>query len=296
MTAAADSTLEFIRIFNAPRELVFSVWTQPEHVLNWWGPTGFSNTMYEMEVKPGGIWRFMMHGPNGVDYPNRIVFLEVVKPEKLVYKHGPDSDDDAGFFDVTVLFEALENKTKLTMRMQFKTKEELDMVVKRSGAMEGNKQTMDKLEKYLEDLDTSDREIVSTRVFNAPIDRVYQAWTNPKHLAKWWGPKGFTNTFHEFDLRTDGVWAFVMHSPDGHHYPNRSIFVEIVTNEKIVFDHISSHPFRVVATFEDLKDRTKVTFRMIHPSAEECEQMKVFVVPANEENFDRLEIELTQMN
>ncbi len=86
---------------------------------------------------------------------------------------------------------------------------------------------------------SSDREIVSTRVFDAPRERVFQAWTDPEHLARWWGPKGFTNTFHEFDPRPGGVWGFVMHGPDGVDYKNRSVFVEIVKPERIVFDHVS---------------------------------------------------------
>jgi uncharacterized protein YndB with AHSA1/START domain len=296
MTSTKDRELLFTRLFNFPRELVFEVWTQPEHVAKWWGPTGFTNTIYEMEVKPNGVWRFMMHGPDGVDYPNRIIFSEVVKPEKLVFKHRPDSDDDAGFFDVTVLFEEVENKTKITMQMLFKTKEERDLVVEKYGAVEGNKQTMDRLEEFLAKMDTSDREIVSTRVFNAPVARVFEAWTNPSYLAKWWGPKGFTNTFHVFDLRPDGAWDFTMHAPDEKNYPNRSIFVEIVPNKRIVFDHISSHKFRVITTFEEQNQATKVTFRMIHISAEACEKVKFFVIPSNEENFDRLEVQLLQMS
>jgi uncharacterized protein YndB with AHSA1/START domain len=141
----------------------------------------------------------------------------------------------------------------------------------------------------------ADREIVSMRIVGAPRELVFEAWTNPIHLARWWGPKGFTNTFHEFDLRPGGVWEFVMHSPDGTDYENRSIFVEIVKPERIVFDHVSDHKFRVIATFDDLACETKITYRMIHETIEECEHVRQLVVPANEENFDRLEAELARM-
>jgi uncharacterized protein YndB with AHSA1/START domain len=75
------------------------MWTDPNHVAQWWGPKGFTNTIHEMDVRPGGVWRFVMHGPDGVDYQNKIVFIEVVKPERLVYDHvsGPK-------FHVTVTF------------------------------------------------------------------------------------------------------------------------------------------------------------------------------------------------
>lgn len=145
-----ERELSFKRVFNAPRELVFKVWTEPEHVVVWWGPTGFTNTIHNMEVKPGGEWNFIMHGPDGTDYPNRIIYRKVVKPELLEFWHGSDNENDPGSFDVTVNFaEVAGNKTEITMRMVFKSKELRDMIVEKAGAIEGNKQTMDKLEAYL---------------------------------------------------------------------------------------------------------------------------------------------------
>jgi uncharacterized protein YndB with AHSA1/START domain len=151
-TDTTDRELVFKRTFNAPRELVFEVWTNPNHVVHWWGPTGFTNTIHEMNVKPGGIWRFIMHGPDGTDYPNKIVFKEVVKPSLLTYDHGWDVEDfsnDPRKFEVTVNFEAKGKNTELTMKMVFKTKEARNQVVEKHGAIEGHKQTMDRLEEYL---------------------------------------------------------------------------------------------------------------------------------------------------
>ena len=89
-------------------------------------------------------------------------------------------------------------------------------------------------------------EIVSTRVFAAPRGLVFEAFSNPDHLKHWWGPKGFTNTFSEFDLRPGGAWRFVMHGPDGVDYQNASDFVEVVKPERIVFQHLRPmHRFRV---------------------------------------------------
>ena len=93
----------------------------------------------------------------------------------------------------------------------------------------------------------ADLQIVSTRVFDFPRDLVFRAWTEPVHLAHWWGPKGFTNSFHEFDLRPGGNWRFAMHGPDGVDYKNHSVFVEIVAPERIVFDHVSGPHYRVTA-------------------------------------------------
>ena len=137
-------------------------------------------------------------------------------------------------------------------------------------------------------IDTSDREIVSIRVFDFPRERVFEAWTDPVLLAQWWGPKGFTNTFHVFESKAGGTWSFIMHGPDGTNYKNESIFVE-VSPDRIVFDHVSAPHFRVTATFEDLGGRTQVTFRMLFNSAAECDRLRALCVPSNEENFDRLE-------
>ena len=137
------------RLINAPRELVWEAWTQPEHVVHWWGPEGFTNTIHEMEVKPGGIWRFMMHGPNGMDFPNKIVFNEVKKPERLVYTHSSDDENDPKAFQTTVTFEQQGDKTNLTMRALFATAEERDKVVEDFGALEGGKQTLTKLDAYI---------------------------------------------------------------------------------------------------------------------------------------------------
>jgi len=138
--------------------------------------------------------------------------------------------------------------------------------------------------------DASGREIVSARVLNAPRERVFAAWTEPAQLARWWGPKGFRNTFHEFDLRPGGVWRFTMHGPDGVDYPNKSVFVEIVRPERIVFQHLEPiHTFRATASFSKQNGKTKVVFRMLFATAAECDKVKGFVVEGNEQNFDRLE-------
>lgn len=147
-TNTSERELVMTRVINAPRELVFTVWTDPKHIVHWWGPNGFTNTIHEMTVKPGGTFLLTMHGPDGTDYPNKIVYDQVVKPEKLTWSHGSDNEDDPGRFNVTVTFEAQGQKTLITMRMVFLTKEAKDMVIEKHGAIEGNNQTMNRLEEY----------------------------------------------------------------------------------------------------------------------------------------------------
>ena len=139
----------------------------------------------------------------------------------------------------------------------------------------------------------SDREIVSRRVLNFPRELVWKAWTDPRHLANWWGPKGFTNTFHAFNLKPGGIWSFVMHGPGGKDYKNESVFIEIVKPERIIFRHLKPvHEFQVTAAFVDHGDKTEVVFCMLFESAAECAQVKSYVPQANEQNFDKLEKEL----
>jgi uncharacterized protein YndB with AHSA1/START domain len=154
-TGTEDREIVIRRLLNAPRELVYKVWTEAEHLAQWWGPNGFTITTNKLEVKPGGEWNVTMHGPDGTDYPNRIIFSEVVKPERLVYTHDSGIEDDPQQFFVTITFEAVEeNKTMLTMYSLFKTAAARDYVVKEHGAIEGGNQTVNRLAEHLATLVT----------------------------------------------------------------------------------------------------------------------------------------------
>jgi uncharacterized protein YndB with AHSA1/START domain len=127
----------------------------------------------------------------------------------------------------------------------------------------------------------SEREIVITRIFNAPRELVFKAWTEPQHIAQWWGPQGFTTRVTEMDLRTGGKWRYIMIGPDGTEYPLKGVFREIVPLERIVTTDEFDQGFEKVmnadlprgmvstAIFEDLAGKTKLTLRIMHESAEE---------------------------
>ena len=143
---------------------------------------------------------------------------------------------------------------------------------------------------------TPDTEIVSARNIPVPRELVYKAWTDPEHLKNWWGPKGFTNTFHEYYLRPKGRWRFIMHGPDNTNYLNECVFVQIKEPSLIIWNHISYPEFQVVVTFERLSDNeTLLIFKMVFNSIEECNHVKTYAVDKNEENFDKLEAELSAM-
>ena len=139
-------------------------------------------------------------------------------------------------------------------------------------------------------------EIVNSRIFNFPQDLVFDAWQNPEHLKNWWGPKGFTNTFNEFDFRAGGMWKFVMHGPEAGHYNNEVEFIRIDKPSLIYWKRHSQPYFKILATFEKLSENeTKLVFKMIFETAEECSKLRPHVEDKNEENFDRLEVELQRM-
>lgn len=116
--------------------------------------------------------------------------------------------------------------------------------------------------------DTSDREIKLMRVLNAPIDLVWEVWTDPKHIKEWWGPNGFTNTINKMDFSVKGEWDFIMHGPDGTDYKNKNVFREIVKHKRIVYEHASTPKFLATIEFEPQGDKTKIVWHMLFESRE----------------------------
>lgn len=140
------------RVFDAPRELVWQAWTDPKHLAQWWGPNGFTTTTTTsaFEFRAGGIWRFVMHGPDGRDYQNRITFDEIVKPERIIYRHDGGEDVEPVQFTQTVTFEDLrDNQTRMIWHGKFPTAEERKRVIETYGADKGLVQTMARLVEYV---------------------------------------------------------------------------------------------------------------------------------------------------
>ena len=259
------------RTYDAPRALVFEAWTDPVHLGQWWGPNGFTTTTSAFDFRPGGVWRFVMHGPDGRDYQNRIVFDEIVPPERLVYRHGGGDDVEPVQFRTTVTFEDDNGKTRLTMRAVFPSVAERDRVVREYGAEEGGKQTLGRLAEHLAKLASVRKgvpDLVITRVLDAPRDLVFTLWTDVKHLAQWWGPRGFTNPICEADVRPGGAIRIHMRAPDGRTHAMTGVFREIVAPERLVFtsvvpDENGKPLFEILNTvlFEDVGGRTRLTLR-----------------------------------
>ena len=142
-----DREILITREFEAPPQQVFDAWAIPESIGQWWGPDGFTTTTHSMDFKPGGIWNYTMHGPDGKDYPNWVHYTEIVEPDRIVYEHGGELGEPA-HFRVIVKFENLDGKTRITHRMVFPSKIARDNTVE-FGALEGGKQTLNRLADYL---------------------------------------------------------------------------------------------------------------------------------------------------
>jgi uncharacterized protein YndB with AHSA1/START domain len=266
-TAARE--LVITRVIDAPRELVYEAWTDPKHLAQWWGPTGFSTTTRRFDFRPGGVWRFVMHGPDGRDYQNRITWDEIARPERLTYHHGGDEDVEPVQFRTVVTFEEVGGKTRLTLRAVFPSAEERNRVVRDYGAEEGAKQTVGRLAEYVAQVEAKrdeELELTVTRVFDAPRETVFRAWTDPKQAALWWGPQGFTTISCEMDVRPGGAYRACMRSPAGTRHCRRGVYREVVTPERLVFTFAwedangnPGHEMLVAVTFANIGGKTRLT-------------------------------------
>lgn len=274
----ADRSIVVSRVVNAPRELVWQAMTEPAHIVHWWGPRGFTTTIGEMDVRLGGAWRHIMRGPDGTEYPNSCIFTEVLKPERLSFsnegrkKGGPHVE-----FEATWTFESLAaGSTRVTIRMVFPTAGDRDKIVREYGAIEGAKQTLERLSEHLPKMVPADGDFVITRVFDAPRDLVFKAWTEADHLARWFGPKGSTIRVAKLELRPGGVFHFSM-GFQGREMWGRWVFREIAPPEWIVLvnsfsdenGELTRHPMvadwplemLTTSTFSENGGKTAVTVR-----------------------------------
>jgi uncharacterized protein YndB with AHSA1/START domain len=273
--APKSNELRITRVFDAPVKAVWAAWTDPAQVARWWGPRGFSLTTHSKDLRPGGVWAYTMHGPDGTDYPNKTVYFEVEPYARLVYDHG-GNDDRPPLFRVTVTFAEAAGKTTMDMRMTLPTPEaaeETRKFIKKAGG----DSTWDRLAEYLEKESSGKEQFVISRTFDAPVDTLFDLWTDPAHFAQWLPPTGFTMTFTAADVRPGGVSTYVMPSQNGaltlrgrFRYlavdrPRRLVYTQEFCDEH---GHLSRHPgapvwpavmLTTVTFTPEAPDRTRVT-------------------------------------
>jgi uncharacterized protein YndB with AHSA1/START domain len=134
----------------------------------------------------------------------------------------------------------------------------------------------------------------TTREIPATVEQVFAAIDHPERLARWWGPSGFTNTFSLCEFKNGGHWSLIMHGPDGKNYPNEYVFVEIESPRKVVVQHGSEPKFSLTIALAPSATGTLVSWSQAFESSEVASRIEHIVVPANDQNLERLSVEVLQ--
>lgn len=302
MNSTAMQELVIVRTFDAPRELVFKAFAEAERLAQWWGPKGFAMGVHFLDFRPGGVFHYSMKAPGGMEMWGKFVYQEIVVPEKIVYissfsdlalgltRHPMWPEWPLEILNEVTL-EEQDGKTTLTLRgypLNVPQNELKFFHEVQKGVRTGFNATFDQLEAYL---DKSKREIVVSRMLDAPRALVFKAFTDPANIDKWWGPDGFGNTTHQMEVKPGGVWRYTMHGPDGVDYPNKVTYLEVAEPERLIYDHGDEQAvhFRATVSFVEQDSKTNVTLRLLFPTREaKAENLKFGAVEGGQQTLGRL--------
>ncbi len=268
----ADRELSTSKILNAPIDLVWKVFTQPEHIKQWWGPNGFTNTISKMEVKQGGQWIFIMHGPDGTDYKNKHTYKEIAEQEKIVLQH-----ETSPKFITTLSFEALRNKTLLKWHALFESAEQLEQVIKVFKADEGMKQNVERLSVYLEKMQPENQTMVNApfsieRTFDAPVPEVWKAITDRDSMKQWYFTISEFKPVHGYEFK------FAGEGEKGKRYIHLCKVTEVSPEKKLAYTwKYESFEGNSIVTFDLFAEGNKTRLKLTHDGLE--------TFPANNSDF-----------
>lgn len=322
------------RTFDAPRQLVFEAWLDEKHLQQWWMPRGFTNPTCRITsssrpgyAETGAELTVVTYHPAFGDMPQTGKFEEVSPFDKIIFSTAAFLNSEGkpqlrGRNVIVFTDEPATNESnnKARTRMVI-TASILEAGPGLEGALAGMDQgwaeTLDRLNEHVED--TSDREMSITRVVDAPRDLVWKIWTEPDHIKEWWGPNGFKNTIHKYDLVPGGEWVLTMHGPDGTDYPNHIRFVEIIPQQRLIYDHGrppaihgsadsgASMPydqpedggsFRTFVHFIEEGDKTRVSMRGVFKTVEYRQMVieKYGALEGQNQHIARMEAYLTKLH
>jgi uncharacterized protein YndB with AHSA1/START domain len=280
------------RSYRAPVARVFAAWSDIETKARWFigPPDKWKLVERALDFRVGGHERLhgqLIGGPATIFTAH---YHAIAPDQRLVYAY----DMHVGEKHLSVSLASVEfsaakgGGTRMTFTEQAAFLDGEDGTKSRES---GTDEHFDRLAQVLDD----PHEIISTRLFDAPRERVFAAFSEPLQLAQWWGPKGFRNTFHAFDLRPGGAWRFVMHAPDGTDYVMAKEFNAVEPPGRVAFQHLDpTHRFEMTITLSDLGKDTHACWRMRFESEREAEASRAVIAEANEQNFDRLAAHLAQ--
>jgi uncharacterized protein YndB with AHSA1/START domain len=241
LPALSQRQIVLSRVVEAPADVVFRAFTDPDHVVHWWGPFGFTNTIHEMDIRPGGIWRLTMHGPDGTDYPNLSQFTDVTPGRRLAFSHGSGRAADPSF-DAEITFAQEAGGTHVTLCQTHPTAEQAREIGKY--AIEGGHQTLTRLAGYVGTMresipaavlegatSASEADFVITRVLPAKREAVFRALTEPLQMEKWFGPPAATVHVVASDLRPGGQLRYAM-PPNSY---GRFVYREVTAPKRLAY-------------------------------------------------------------
>jgi len=272
MTTTIDPTRELTitRTFDAPREMILRLWSDPEMLARWWGPVGFVTTTHEMDFRPGGKWSYTMNGPDGASASHTEYFIET-GPDRITYDQG-GIGADADFKAIITLEAVSANKTNMEFRMTFQNPEVMKMMKEVHGAEWAHVECFTRLDIFAADQLAesepfkmhislpSPTEIRTVRSLRAPKELVFEAFVNPEYIAKWQGPRDIVCTGCSFDARVGGKWSMT-HSRGDESYSFNGEVLEIDRPNRLVgtFQFMDYDPMTNTSTFEEVNGVTKVT-------------------------------------
>jgi uncharacterized protein YndB with AHSA1/START domain len=272
----SSNVISITRVYDAPLQAVWDAWTVTEEVAQWWGPRGFTLTTHSRDLRTGGHWHYTMHGPDGTDYENTTQYIEVMPRQRMVYDHGGHKDRPP-LFRVTALFTERNGRTQLDMSMALATPEaaaEMRGFIKKAGG----EATWDRLAEHLGKRCAGAEQFFISRTFDAPIERMYEMWTDPERLAQWLPPTGATMQFLRTESRIGGTSFYAMTAAGGMVMHGRVTYLALEKPGRIVYTQqfcdekelvirppfFSSWPQTMLTTVElasEGQNRTRVTVR-----------------------------------
>lgn len=277
-----ETDIKVTRLIHAPQALVWQAFTDVRHIHNWWGPYGFTTTTSEMHVAPGSHWRYVMHGPDGVDYVNWIRYTKVEQPALLEYDHGGDDPDHAVFRARITLAPQSANDTLVMLHLFCQSKAQQQEFVK-FGATKGGQENLTRLSAFMAHAKahqsgattltlTSPTEFVVTRDFKAPREHVFDAWTKAEQLRQWYGLRGVMDTAAcDVDLRVGGQWRIVERMKDSqtdHVFSGEYRVIDrparLVFTER--YEAIAGSDHVVTMTLQQQGDVTTMSLHSLYPN------------------------------
>ena len=317
-----EQELVIERIFDAPRDLVWKAWTEPERLMQWWGPKGSTLTVARLVFRPGGVFHYSMRAPNGQERWGKCVYREITAPKRMVYMNSfSDAEGNltrdplSATWPIEILntltLSEREGKTNLTLRGSPYCANEAERKTfddARSGVQQGFKGTLDQLSNYLAKAqnkgeiplgktnliaEPGKQELVTTRFFDVPPERVFNVYTDPKLIPQWWGPKKYITEVDTMEFRPGGLWRFVQRDASGHEYAFHGVYHAIQPPERLVqtfeFEATPGHVLLQTVTFEEHNSQTKLTNQLVFQSVGDRDGMLQSGMEAGEsESMDRL--------